>query len=120
MNLGARVLLTMNLWVEAGLMNGALGTVRGFVWPRGGDPNSEDPKSRAPLCVLVEFDEVCFGLDSTGQPVSFFPGQPERARWVPIFRQESWANGEEVVARQQFPLTLAWALTHWKAQGMSQ
>ena len=26
---GARVLLTQNLWVEAGLMNGALGTVRG-------------------------------------------------------------------------------------------
>ena len=30
---GARVLLTHNEWVEAGLMNGALGWVRGFVWP---------------------------------------------------------------------------------------
>ena len=28
---GARVLLTQNLWVEAGLMNGALGNVRGYM-----------------------------------------------------------------------------------------
>ena len=26
---------------------------------------------------------------------------------------------EEHVSREQFPLTLAWALTHWKAQGMN-
>ena len=30
---GARVLLTQNRWVEAGLMNGALGVVRGYMWP---------------------------------------------------------------------------------------
>ena len=30
---GARVLLTQNLWPEAGLMNGALGFVKGFMWP---------------------------------------------------------------------------------------
>ena len=35
---GSRVLLMQNLWVEAGLMNGAMGTVRGFVWPTGGGP----------------------------------------------------------------------------------
>ena len=29
---GARVLLTQNLWVEAGLMNGALGYVRGYMY----------------------------------------------------------------------------------------
>ena len=28
---GARVLLTQNVWVEAGLMNGALGVVRGYM-----------------------------------------------------------------------------------------
>ena len=36
--LGARVILTSNEWVEAGLMNGALGYVRGFMWPEGGEP----------------------------------------------------------------------------------
>jgi len=30
------VLLTQNQWVEAGLMNGALGVLRGYMWPEGG------------------------------------------------------------------------------------
>ena len=34
---GARVLQTQNLWVEAGLMNGAMGVLRGYMWPEGGD-----------------------------------------------------------------------------------
>ena len=55
---GARVLLTRNLWTEAGLMNGAVGYVRGFMWPVGGDPASADSRLRSPLCVLVEFEEV--------------------------------------------------------------
>ena len=38
----ARVILTHNEWTEAGLMNGAAGEVRGFIWPQGGDPNSTD------------------------------------------------------------------------------
>ena len=49
---GARVLLTHNEWVEAGLMNGALGWVRGFVWPEGGDPRSAPSRSR-PLFVSL-------------------------------------------------------------------
>ena len=46
---GARVLLQRNEWVEAGLMNGAIGTVRGFVWPRGGDPNARKGDGREDL-----------------------------------------------------------------------
>ena len=55
---GARVLLTRNLWVEAGLVNGSMGTVKGFVWEQGGDPNSTDSRKRAPICVIVEFDDI--------------------------------------------------------------
>ena len=57
---GARVLLTTNEWVEAGLVNGAAGYVRGFMFPPGFDPNAGDSKLCAPLAVIVEFDEVNF------------------------------------------------------------
>ena len=61
---GARVLLTQNLWVEAGLMNGALGVLRGYMWPQGGDPHSKDSELRSPICVFVEFDPVSLGVDA--------------------------------------------------------
>ena len=116
---GARVLLTQNLWVEAGLMNGALGHLVGYMWPEGGDPHSSDPKLRSPLCVFVEFDDVDLGHDEKGAPRSFFPGHPTREKWVPIFRQEVFSSVVEHVSRENYPLQLAWALTHWKAQGMT-
>ena len=68
---GARVLLTQNLWVEAGLMNGALGIVRGYMWPEGGDPHSQDPEKRSPLCVFVEFDSVILARMRQGDSVVF-------------------------------------------------
>ena len=112
---GARILLTQNLWVEVGLMNGALGHVVGYMWPEGGDPHSVHPKKRSPLCVFVEFDDVRVG---EGQ-LSFFPGDPVRHKWVPIFRQCVGSSVEEKVSRENYPLQLAWAMTHWKAQGMT-
>lgn len=115
---GARVLLTANLWPEAGLMNGALGWCMGYIWPDGGDPLSKDSTLRAPLCVLVEFDELNL-KDEHGNVLSFFPDDPDKQRWVPIYRKKESSSSEEGVARQQFPLTLAWAFTHWKSQGMN-
>ena len=118
MSEGARVLLTDNVWVEAGLMNGALGTLKGYMWPEGGDPNSLDSRLRAPLCLIVEFDDVNL-KDEDGQRRTFFPGEPDKARWVPVFREDVHSVNDEGVSRSQFPLVLAWALTHWKAQGMT-
>ena len=102
---GARVLLTHNLWVEAGLTNGALGTVVGFVWPEGGDPHSSDVAKKAPYCVVVEFDDIDLGSDIVGgQQVArnFFPelndvlgrnskGKLRASQCVPIFRQSATA-----------------------------
>ena len=136
---GARVMLTHNEWVEAGLMNGALGVVRGMVWPKGGDPNSAEEKKQAPFYVVVEFDDVDLGAEEVDEvggdgvrrtklvPRTFFPGlvlgpdakgKERSLKCVPIFRR-TVASSDEQVQRRQFPLTLAWALTHWKAQGMT-
>jgi hypothetical protein len=72
---GARVLLTQNLWVEAGLMNGAMGVVRGFVWPPGGSPESAEEHKRAPVAVLVEFDRVELGMEPDVSESSGVPRQ---------------------------------------------
>ena len=113
--IGARVLLMTNEWVEAGLVNGAVGTVRGFMFPDGFDPNSEQSRLSTPLCVVVEFDDV-----RLPEGKSFFPGEPGKERWIPIFRSAPVVSqSDDNITREQFPLTLAWALTHWKAQGMT-
>ena len=115
----ARVLLGQNLWIVAGLMNGALGWVRGFVWPVGGRPDHPESRLATPYCVVVEFDEVNLGVDERGQARTFFPGEDERKRWVPIFPISRESHVERGVKRVQFPLVLAWAMSHWKAQGMT-
>ena len=112
------MLLVDNTWVEAGLMNGALGTLKGYMWPEGGDPNSSDPRLRTPLCLIVEFDDVNL-KDENGVPRTFFPNEPDKARWVPVFKKDVHSSNDAGVYRSQFPLVLAWALTHWKAQGMT-
>ena len=102
---GARVILTQNRWVEAGLMNGALGVVRDFSWPSVGDPNSLDFGKRVPLCVFVEFCDVDIGIDpATGQRRSFFPDHDQKRHWVPIWRNNSHSNSGEGVSCEQFPL----------------
>ena len=99
-------------------MNGATGYVRGFMFPPGFDPNAEDSKLCAPLSVIVEFDDV--NLDGpSGEKRSFF-SDPGRELWVPIYHSAPVASSSDGdITREQFPLTLAWALTHWKAQGMT-
>lgn len=49
-SIGTRVMLRANLWVEGGLVNGALGTVREIAYL----PNSTSPE--LPAYILVEFD----------------------------------------------------------------
>ena len=66
------------------------------------------------LCVFVEFDDV-----KLGEGRSFFPDDPKRRNWVPIFRQKVSSTAQENVYRENYPLQLAWAMTHWKAQGMT-
>jgi hypothetical protein len=51
LSLGARVMLTENIWIENGLVNGALGTIHDIIWLA-----SLDCRRDPPFAVLVAFD----------------------------------------------------------------
>ena len=48
-----------------------------------------------------------------------FFSDPVRRTWIPIFPKTVRDPQDRNVTRTQFPLVLGWALTPWKAQGMT-
>ena len=97
---GARVMLTANLWVNVGLVNGAIGTVAAICYLDGQCPPD------LPVAVMVHFDSY------TG------PTLPDGT--VPIIPlRRTWFATTQQCSRLQLPLKLAWAVTIHKAQGMT-
>ncbi len=100
---GAHVMLTMNLWTEVGLCNGATGTVIDFIYA----DNQQPPD--LPLAVIVKFDNY------TGPSIS-----DSISSCVPIC--PITVNSQSIDGlheRQQLPLKLAWAITIHKSQGLT-
>ncbi len=96
---GARVMLTSNLWVDAGLVNGAMGTVVHICYLSGGPPN-------LPLSVMIKFDHYSGPTLANGT--------------VPIIPlRRTWITAGSTCSRLQLPLKLAWAVTIHKAQGLT-
>ncbi|XP_059076947.1 uncharacterized protein LOC131876152 [Cryptomeria japonica] len=91
----SRVMLTSNLWIQAGLVNGALGYVQKIVYKPGSAP--PDP----PTYVMVEFDNY-----------SGLPFEDHHPNTIPITPIQ---KGRTL----QLPLRLAWALTIHKSQGLT-
>ncbi|XP_057856401.2 uncharacterized protein LOC131065774 [Cryptomeria japonica] len=91
----SRVMLTSNLWIQVGLVNGALGYIRKIVYK----PGSAPPEP--PSYVMVEFDNY-FGLP-------FEDHHPSTILVTPIQKGITL----------QLPLRLAWALTIHKSQGLT-
>jgi len=89
---GAKVMLKRNISVEAGLVNGAVGTVTGF------DKKKRDGRIEV---IVIDFHNI---------------GQTAR-----IERQSSTFEVLKCIyyTRKQFPLTLAFAITIHKSQGLS-
>ena len=107
---GARVMLRRNIMTTDGLVNGAQGTIAGFRWP-GGAAAPAVP-GQAPSEVLVLFDDPRVGrLYNLQQNPG---GNPDQHEPVAIATVTSVFQGKRagvVIARQQFPLVLSWALT---------
>ena len=97
---GAKVMLTMNLWPSVCLCNGATGTV---IY------HNEHQPPDLPIAVIVQFD------DYTGPSIS--DSTPSCVPTSPLtVTSQSFCTVHE---RQQLPLTLAWALTIDKSQGLT-
>ena len=95
----ARVMLISNLWVEMGLVNGAIGTVKVICYQTRGPPD-------LPLAVMVTFDKYCSPTLRDGT----VPVTPIR---------HSWSSSGVQCSRLQIPLKLAWAMTIHKSQGLT-
>ncbi|XP_057837395.2 uncharacterized protein LOC131047633 [Cryptomeria japonica] len=93
--IGQEVMLSTNLWVETGLVNGALGQVREIVYNDGEHP------PQLPLFVVVQFQNY------TGPPWDH--NNPTNIPIPPISRG----------LQRQMPLKMAWALTIHKSQGLT-
>ena len=91
----ARVMLTSNLWVEYGLVNGAMGTIQAICYTTGQPPD-------LPLAVMVKFDS--------------YTGPTLHDGTVPITPlRRTWSNSGVQCSRLQLSLKLAWAVTIHKS-----
>ena len=99
---GAKVMLSLNLWTDAGLCNGATGTVTDIIYAQGQKPPV------LPIAVMVCFDNY--------QGPSFC-NLPNSVPICPATISHHSYDGHH--ERQQLPLKLAWAITIHKSQGLT-
>ena len=108
-SLGSKIMLLHNLSLPpTGLVNGSIGLIIDFVYISSSAPELPD-------FIIIEFESY------KGPPI--FSGET-RKKWVPLPPSKAeWYSGygasRKTHYRIQYPISLAWALTSWKAQGMT-
>ena len=104
---GAKVVLTKNLWSEAGLVNGSQGFIKHIIYD---EDNPADANSMPDL-LLVHFPGY--------KGPSCLTEEEDEETVVPIFPAEAeWYNERgKLLRRTQFPLLYGYAITIHKAQG---
>ncbi|KAE8741050.1 hypothetical protein FOCC_FOCC013420 [Frankliniella occidentalis] len=100
LSIGAKVMLRKNLNVNRGLVNGAIGILKHFLYEKDLKPPN------LPVCVLIHFENV----DISDLNINYVPICPVQSQW--------YKNGTPCT-RFQLPLSLCWACTIHKAQGLS-
>ena len=103
LSIGARVMLTRNLWTDAGLVNGSLGTIQNIIY------SEEQMPPLLPAVIIVQFDTYT-GPSYLINEINCVPISP--------CSSNSESHGE-AFERIQFPLKLAWAITIHKSQGLT-
>ena len=93
--IGQQIMLTKNLWIQAGLVNRALGQITAIIY----NINSKPPE--LPKYVVINFKNYIGPPWDTQNPMN-----------VPI-SPITWGN------RTQLPLTMSWAITIHKSQGLT-
>ena len=101
LSVGSRVMLSRNLWSEAGLVNGAMGTIYKILYKPGSKP------SDLPVAVLVKFDKF-LGKSFIKEHENIVPIVPEQIEWFDDGKSKT---------RTQLPMNLSFAITIHKSQG---
>ena len=97
------MVLTTNIWKEAGLTNGAKGTVKHIIY----EPNAKPPKS-LPVCVIVSFEQY---------KGPWYKGLENCYPIIPI--NFPWMEGSATVSRTMLPLSMGYAISIHNSQGRS-
>jgi DNA replication protein DnaC len=98
----ALIMLRVNLWTENGLVNGSLGIVRGILFKE-----NEKPPDFEPEIILVEF-------------INYKGPTYKDTNFVPICRiKMNCGELNKYFIRYQFPLTVSFATTIHKSQGLT-